>query len=141
MCIRDRLEYRAKWDAAFKAYVSKLAEGKLPVIVTGDLNVAHQPIDLARPKENYNKISGYTQTEIDGLSALLKAGFVDTFRYFHPEQVKYSWWSQRFGARMKNVGWRIDYVLVSGGFEKQVKDAFILNDVMGSDHCPVGIKW
>ncbi len=136
-----RLEYRATWDAAFKAYVSKLAKGKLPVIVTGDLNVAHQPIDLARPKENYNKISGYTQTEIDGLSALLKAGFVDTFRYFHPEQVKYSWWSQRFGARMKNVGWRIDYVLVSGGFEKQVKDAFILNDVMGSDHCPVGIKW
>ncbi len=136
-----RLAYRGEWDAAFRAYVGKLAKGKLPVIVTGDLNVAHQPIDLARPKDNYNKTSGYTQQEIDGLSALLKAGFVDTFRHIHPEQVKYSWWSQRFGARAKNVGWRIDYVLVSKGFESKVKDAFILNDVMGSDHCPVGIEW
>ena len=136
-----RLEYRSEWDAAFKSYVSKLAKGGTPVIITGDLNVAHQPIDLARPKENYNKTSGYTQTEIDGLDALMSAGFVDTFRHLHPTAVKYSWWSQRFGARAKNVGWRIDYVLVSNGFEKKVKDAFILNDVMGSDHCPVGIEW
>jgi exodeoxyribonuclease-3 len=136
-----RLDYRGEWDAAFRKYVTQLAKGKLPVIITGDLNVAHQPIDIARPKENYNKTSGYTQAEIDGLAALLKAGFVDTFRQMHPAEVKYSWWSQRFGARAKNVGWRIDYVLVSKGFEAKVKDAFILNEVMGSDHCPVGISW
>lgn len=136
-----RLAYRGEWDAAFRTYVNKLANGKRPVIVTGDLNVAHQPIDLARPKDNYNKTSGYTQQEIDGLSALLASGWVDTFRHRHPDVVKYSWWSQRFGARAKNVGWRIDYVLVSKGFEKQVKEAFILNEVMGSDHCPVGIVW
>ncbi len=136
-----RLDYRGDWDVAFRSYVTKLAKGKLPVIVTGDLNVAHQPIDIARPKENYNKTSGYTQPEIDGITSLLEAGFVDTFRHLHPTEVKYSWWSQRFGARAKNVGWRIDYVLVSAGFEKQVKDAFILNEVMGSDHCPVGITW
>ena len=136
-----RLDYRGEWDAAFRAYVSKLAKGKLPVIVTGDLNVAFQPIDIARPKDNYNKTSGYTQQEIDGMAALQAAGFVDTFRHFHPDEVKYSWWSQRFGARARNVGWRIDYVLVSKGFEKKVKEAFILNDVMGSDHCPVGIVW
>jgi len=136
-----RLGYRGEWDAAFRDYVSKLSKGKLPVIITGDLNVAHQPIDIARPKENYNKTSGYTQVEIDGMDTLLKAGFVDTFRHIHPEVVKYSWWSQRFGARARNVGWRIDYVLVSKGFEKKVKEAFILNEVLGSDHCPVGIVW
>lgn len=136
-----RLDYRGEWDAAFRKYVTKLAKGKLPVIITGDLNVAHQPIDIARPKENYNKTSGYTQQEIDGLDALLKAGFVDTYRHLHPTDVKYSWWSQRLGARAKNVGWRIDYVLVSQGFETKLKDAFILNEVMGSDHCPVGITW
>ena len=136
-----RLDYRGEWDAAFRAYVSKLAKGKLPVIVTGDLNVAFQPIDIARPKDNYNKTSGYTQQEIDGLSALLASGWVDSFRHRHPDVVKYSWWSQRFGARTKNVGWRIDYVLVTKGFETKVKDAFILNEVMGSDHCPVGITW
>ncbi len=136
-----RLGYRQEWDAAFRSYVTQLTKGKLPVIITGDLNVAHRPIDIARPKENYNKTSGYTQQEIDGLGALLDDGFVDTFRHFHPEVVKYSWWSQRFGARAKNVGWRIDYVLVSKGFEKKVKEAFILNEVLGSDHCPVGITW
>lgn len=136
-----RLAYRGEWDAAFRAYAARLAKGKAPVIICGDLNVAHQPIDIARPKENYNRTSGYTQQEIDGMSALLAAGFVDTFRHLHPDAVKYSWWSQRFGARAKNVGWRIDYVLVSKGFEKKVKEAFILNEVMGSDHCPVGITW
>lgn len=136
-----RLGYRATWDEALRNYLVKLASGKKPVIFTGDLNVAHQPIDIARPKPNYNKTAGYMQSEIDGISALLAAGYVDTFRHMHPEVVKYSWWSQRFGAREKNVGWRIDYVLVSKGFEKKVKEAFILNDVMGSDHCPVGIEW
>lgn len=121
--------------------MSKLASGKRPVIFTGDLNVAHQPIDIARPKDNYNKTAGYTQVEIDGMTKLLDAGFTDTFRHFHPEAVKYSWWSFRMQARARNVGWRIDYVLVSKGFEQKVKDAFILNEVMGSDHCPVGITW
>jgi exodeoxyribonuclease III len=136
-----RLAYRAQWDAALRNYLAGLAKGKRPVVFTGDLNVAHRPIDLARPKENYNKTSGYTQTEIDGMDALLAAGFVDTYRHLHPSTITYSWWSQRFGARAKNVGWRIDYVLVSKGFEHNVKDAFILTDVMGSDHCPVGITW
>lgn len=136
-----RLEYRQQWDIALRAYLVDLASGKRPVIFTGDLNVAHQPIDIARPKANYNKTAGYTQAEIDGISALLDAGFVDTFRHFHPEVVKYSWWNQRFNSRATNVGWRIDYVVVSKGFEKKVKDAFILNEVMGSDHCPVGIVW
>lgn len=136
-----RLGYRKQWDEALRAHLVGLASGKRPVIFTGDLNVAHQPIDIARPKANYNKTAGYTQAEIDGIAALLGAGFVDTFRHKHPEEVKYSWWSQRFGAREKNIGWRIDYVLVSKGFEKKVKEAFILNDVMGSDHCPVGITW
>ena len=136
-----RLGYRKQWDAALREHLVNLASGKRPVIFTGDLNVAHQPIDIARPQANYNKTSGYTQVEIDGMTALLNAGFVDTFRAMYPEVVKYSWWSQRFGARAKNIGWRIDYVLVSKGFEKQVKDAFILNEVLGSDHCPVGIEW
>lgn len=136
-----RLGYRGTWDAALRAHLVKLAAGKLPVIFTGDLNVAHQPIDIARPKPNYNKTAGYMQSEIDGIAALLGTGYVDTFRHMYPEVVKYSWWSQRFGAREKNVGWRIDYVLVSKGFEKKVKEAFILNEVMGSDHCPVGIVW
>ena len=136
-----RLEYRRQWDIALRAYLVELAQGKRPVIFTGDLNVAHQPIDIARPKPNYNKTAGYTQPEIDGFSALLDAGFIDTFRHFHPEVVKYSWWNQRFNSRATNVGWRIDYVLVSKGFEKKIKEAFILNEVMGSDHCPVGIAW
>ncbi|HQV52399.1 MAG: exodeoxyribonuclease III [Flavobacteriales bacterium] len=136
-----RLTYRTEWDVTLRAYLVELSAQQLPVIFTGDLNVAHQPIDIARPKENYNKTAGYTQKEIDGMSALLATGYVDTFRKKHPELVKYSWWSQRFGMRAKNVGWRIDYVLVSPGFEKKIKDAFILNEVMGSDHCPVGIEW
>lgn len=136
-----RLEYRQQWDEALRTYLQSLAASKLPVIFTGDLNVAHQPIDLARPKANYNKTAGYTQAEIDGLSALLEAGFVDSFRHFHPDEVKYSWWNQRFNSRATNVGWRIDYVVVSKGFETRIKEAFILNEVMGSDHCPVGIEW
>jgi exodeoxyribonuclease III len=136
-----RLDYRQEWDAAFADYVQQLAKGGKPVIICGDLNVAHREIDLARPKANYNKSAGYMQEEIDGLDALLAIGFVDTFRHLHPEEVKYSWWSFRAGARGKNIGWRIDYVLVSEGFEKKVKEAFILNDVLGSDHCPVGVVW
>lgn len=136
-----RLEYRQQWDDDLRAYLTKLASGKLPVIFTGDLNVAHHPIDIARPKDNYNKTAGYTQVEIDGMTKLLDAGFTDSFRHFHPDVVKYSWWSFRMQARARNVGWRIDYVVVSKGFEKKIQEAFILNEVMGSDHCPVGIVW
>ncbi|MEY4288937.1 MAG: hypothetical protein RLZZ30_1025 [Bacteroidota bacterium] len=134
-----RLGYRQTWDAAFLAYLKKL-ESKKPVIVCGDFNVAHQAIDLARPKENYNKAAGYMQEEIDGMNRFVENGLIDTFRALNPEQVKYSWWSYRAGAREKNVGWRIDYFLVSENFLSQVKESFILNDVYGSDHCPVGIQ-
>jgi exodeoxyribonuclease-3 len=134
-----RLDYRSEWDQAFCSYLKNL-EAKKPVIVCGDFNVAHQPIDLARPKPNYNKSAGYTQKEIDGFSRFMDRGFVDTFRNKYPDEVKYSWWSYRAGAREKNVGWRIDYFLVSEGFLPKVKDAFILNEFMGSDHCPLGIE-
>ena len=133
-----RLPYRQQWDADFLAYLKKCEKTK-PVIICGDLNVAHQAIDLARPKENYNKSAGYMQEEIDGLSRFVEAGLVDTFRYFNPDQAKYSWWSYRAGAREKNVGWRIDYFLASESFLNRISDAEIYNDILGSDHCPVGI--
>lgn len=131
-----RLDYRASWDAAFAAYLKKIRKKK-PVVVTGDFNVAHQPIDLARPKPNYNKTSGYTQVEIDGMDGLLKAGFIDSYRHLYPEKVEYTFWSVRFGARAKNVGWRIDYFLVDKRIKDQIKDVVIDTDIMGSDHCPV----
>ncbi|HIE65622.1 MAG: exodeoxyribonuclease III [Nitrospira sp.] len=131
-----RLEYRKQWDADFLAYLKDLETNK-PVIACGDLNVAHQPIDLARPKPNYNKSAGYMQEEIDGMDHLIAADFIDTFRYLNPNKVKYSWWSFRAGARARNVGWRIDYFLISPGLADSIKDADILNEVMGSDHCPV----
>ncbi|MDX5324732.1 MAG: endonuclease/exonuclease/phosphatase family protein, partial [Bacteroidota bacterium] len=105
----------------------------------GDLNVAHKEIDIARPKANYNKTAGFTQTEIDGMDAYLSSDLVDTWREQHPDEVKYSWWSFRGQARAKNIGWRIDYVLVSRSLFSRVTDSFIWNDVEGSDHCPVGI--
>ena len=131
-----RLDYRQKWDADFLSYLKKLEKEK-PVVLCGDLNVAHTDIDLARPKTNYNKTPGYTQAEIDGLDNLVASGFVDTFRYKYPDRIKYSWWSYRAGARQKNVGWRIDYFLVSKSLTSRIKDADILNEFMGSDHCPV----
>lgn len=135
-----RLEYRQEWDLAFFNYLKKLENTK-PVVVCGDFNVAHRPIDLARPKPNYNKSAGYMQEEIDGMDRFTQGGLVDTFRHFNPELTdKYSWWSYRAGARGKNVGWRIDYFLVSESFIPQVQKAYILNEVMGSDHCPVGIE-
>lgn len=135
-----RLDYRQQWDKAFFDYLKKMEEMK-PVLVCGDFNVAHKPVDLARPKPNYNKSAGFMQEEIDGMDRFTQGGLVDTFRYFYPDVTdKYSWWSYRAGARGKNVGWRIDYFLVSKSFMPQVKDAFILNDIMGSDHCPVGIE-
>jgi exodeoxyribonuclease-3 len=134
-----RLPYRQTWDAAFLAYLKAL-ETKKPVIVCGDLNVAHHEIDLARPKQNYNKAAGYMQEEIDGMDNFVNAGFVDTFRYLYPEQIKYSWWSYRAGARARNVGWRIDYFLCSPSLSEQIKDAEVLDQIMGSDHCPVSLE-
>ncbi len=135
-----RLDYRSTWDEAFTNYLFNLGKVK-KVIVTGDFNVAHQPIDLARPESNYNKSSGYTQVEIDGFKNLLqKNAFVDTFRHLHPEKETYSYWNQRFRARDRNIGWRIDYFLVPQQMMLSVKSAFILNEVHGSDHCPVGIE-
>ena len=133
-----RLPYRTQWDVDFKIYLKNLEKSK-PVIVCGDFNVAHQPIDIARPKANYNKSAGYTQQEIDGFSGILENGFVDTFRHFHPDEVKYTWWSFRAGARGNNIGWRIDYFLVSKSLISTVKEAFIFNEYVGSDHCPLGI--
>jgi exodeoxyribonuclease III len=134
-----RLDYRKEWDSHLRDYIHDLDQKK-PVIFTGDLNVAHEPIDLARPKENYNKVAGYTQVEIDGFKEFLKLDLVDTFRHFYKDKVQYTYWSQRFNARAAGIGWRIDYFLVSKRFMKHVKDAFIMDDIMGSDHCPVGIE-
>jgi exodeoxyribonuclease-3 len=131
-----RLEYRQQWDADFLSYMKKLG-GEKPVIACGDFNVAHRPVDLARPKPNYNKTAGYMQAEIDGMDNIVAAEFVDTYRHMHPETVKYSWWSYRAAARKRNIGWRIDYFLVSPDLAGTVKNADILNDIMGSDHCPV----
>lgn len=133
-----RIDYRQEWDKALLAHMQKLEESK-PVILCGDMNVAHQPIDLKNPKSNWNKTAGYTEWEVAGMDNFLKGGYTDTFRYFYPEEIKYSWWSYRMNARAKNVGWRIDYFLVSDKYMDHVEDAFILNDVLGSDHCPVGI--
>ncbi len=131
--------YRKSWDEAFLNYVLEL-ESKKPVMICGDLNVAHKSIDLKNDKINYNKTAGYTQLEIDGMDAIVSAGYVDTFRHFYPEEEKYSWWSFRANAREKNIGWRIDYFLSSPKLIGSVEDAFILNEVHGSDHCPVGIE-
>ena len=134
-----RLSYRQQWDADFLSYVQQLEQNK-PVVVCGDLNVAHKDIDLARPKPNYNKSAGYTQAEIDGIDNLTAAGYIDAFRHVHPDTVKYSWWSYRAGARERNVGWRIDYFLVSPSLQAEISDADIHNDIHGSDHCPVSLS-
>jgi exodeoxyribonuclease-3 len=132
-----RLGYRQNWDKAFYDFLKSLEENK-PVIVCGDFNVAHTEIDLARPKPNYNKSAGYMQEEIDGMDRFLSGGFKDTFRLFNPGlKEAYSWWSYRAGARERNIGWRIDYFLVSDSMVPSIKSADILSDVRGSDHCPV----
>ena len=134
-----RLDYRMEWEKAFLAYLKKLEENK-PVIFCGDLNVAHQEIDLKNPKTN-RKNAGFTDEERARFSELLKEGFVDTFRYFYPEETGiYSWWSYRFHAREKNAGWRIDYFLVSEVLKDELKDAKIHTEIFGSDHCPVELE-
>ena len=135
-----RLGYRQNWDNAFFDYLKSL-EAYKPVIICGDFNVAHKPIDLARPKANFNKTAGYMQEEIDGMERFIRGGLADTFRHIYPDAIeRYSWWSYRIGARSKNVGWRIDYFLASQSILPFVKDAFIFDDIIGSDHCPVGIE-
>lgn len=133
-----RLAYRQQWDKDFLNYLKKLEESK-PVIVCGDLNVAHKEIDLKNPKPNYNKSAGFMQEEIDGMDNYIKADLIDTFRFLNPDKVKYSWWSYRGGARERNVGWRIDYFLTSKSLAKKLANAEIHNDAMGSDHCAVSI--
>lgn len=136
----SRLSDRQNFDAAFLSYLKELEKNK-PVIVCGDFNVAHKDIDLARPKPNYNKSAGFMQEEIDGMDNFTNAGLLDSFRYLHPEKAEaYSWWSYRGGARDRNVGWRIDYFLISESLKKQLKTASILSDMHGSDHCPVEIE-
>ena len=130
-----RLAYRMKWEDDFQAYLHKLDESK-PVIVCGDMNVAHEEIDIKNPKTNH-KNAGFTDEERQKMTQLLANGFTDTFRSLYPEQVSYSWWSYRFHAREKNAGWRIDYFLVSDRLKPEVKDAKIHTEIMGSDHCPV----
>ena len=132
-----RLDYRMKWEDDFQAYLHKLDEKK-PVIVCGDMNVAHQEIDLKNPKTNH-KNAGFTDEEREKMSQLLSNGFIDTFRTLYPEQVTYSWWSYRFRAREKNTGWRIDYFLISERLRDRLEDAKIHTEIMGSDHCPVEI--
>ena len=134
-----RLDYRIQWEDAFRSYIMKLDTQK-PVIICGDLNVAHKEIDLKNPKSN-RRNAGFTDEEREKFSTLLDAGFTDTFRYFNPDMENiYSWWSYRFQARQKNAGWRIDYFLVSKRLEEQLTGASIHTDIFGSDHCPVEVN-
>jgi len=135
-----RLDYRKTWDDDFRAYLENLKKTK-PVILCGDLNVAHKAIDLKNDKANYNKTAGYTQVEIDGMDKLLDVGFVDSFRHFYPEKEgMYTFWSYRFKSRQRNTGWRIDYFLVSESFMDKVKSNEILSEYYGSDHCPIELE-
>lgn len=134
-----RLDYRMDWEEAFRNYLLSLKEKK-GVIVCGDMNVAHKEIDLKNPKTNHNN-AGFTDEERGKMTELLESGFVDSFRYFYPDtEGIYSWWSYRFKAREKNIGWRIDYFLVSSDMTGQMENAKIHTDIMGSDHCPVGLQ-
>ncbi|XYZ68371.1 exodeoxyribonuclease III [Bacillus amyloliquefaciens] len=132
----ERIDYRLQWEADFKDYLQKL-DRKKPVILCGDLNVAHREIDLKNPKAN-RKNAGFSEQEREAFSALLNAGFTDSFRYLYPDQEgAYSWWSYRTNAREKNIGWRLDYVIVSDRLKQRISQAAICADIMGSDHCPV----
>ena len=134
-----RLEYRMEWEEEFKKYLKNLDKIK-PVIICGDLNVAHKEIDLKNPKTN-RKNAGFTDEERNKMTKLLEAGFIDTFRQLYPnKEGAYSWWSYMGKAREKNVGWRIDYFLTSGRFSNKIKEAYIYPEIMGSDHCPVGLE-
>ena len=133
----SRLDYRQQWDQDFLAFLKKL-ETKKPVVFCGDLNVAHNEIDLTNPKANVNN-HGFTREERAGFDRIVKAGFIDTFRELQTEGGHYTWWSQLNDCRKRNIGWRIDYFCMSAAFRPRLKDAFILRKVTGSDHCPVGV--
>ena len=133
-----RLDFKLEFNNALLNYMEKLREKK-PIVLIGDFNVAHKEIDIARPKDNIHN-AGFTIEERQWMDKLLSKGYIDTFRMFHPnEKGAYSWWTYRFNARARNIGWRVDYVIVSNELKDKVKDAFILKDVYGSDHAPVGI--
>lgn len=135
----ERLDYRMVWEDEFRKYMQELEKNK-PVIVCGDLNVAHKEIDLKNPKTNRNN-AGFTDEERNKFTELMNAGFIDTFRYFYPEQEGiYSWWSYRFKAREKNAGWRIDYFLTSGSMKDRLLSAKIHTEILGSDHCPIELQ-
>ena len=134
----ERLEYRQIWEDEVRKYLIELNKNK-PVIMCGDLNVAHQEIDLKNPKTN-RRNAGFTDEERNKMTELLNSGFTDTFRYTYPDKVEYSWWSYMGHAREKNIGWRIDYFIVSDSIRKKIKDAKIYTEIMGSDHCPVGLE-
>ena len=133
-----RLDYRMRWEDDFRAYLTELDKTK-PVIVCGDMNVAHEEIDLKNPKTNRGN-PGFSDEEREKFTELLNAGFTDSFRYLYPDKTDaYSWWSYRAAARQRNIGWRIDYFVVSDRLRENIKDAYILPELMGSDHCPVGL--
>ncbi|MDF2613031.1 MAG: xth [Clostridia bacterium] len=134
-----RIDYRVQWEKDFREYLRGLDKEK-PVILCGDLNVAHEAIDLKNPKANEGS-AGYSKQEREQLNHLLDAGFIDTYRYFYPDKEgAYSWWSYKFKARANNAGWRIDYFLVSKRLKEHLKEAYIYSDILGSDHCPVGLE-
>lgn len=134
----SRLGYRETFDEAFNEYLYELSQDK-PLIVTGDFNVAPTALDLARPDENFNKTAGFTQIEIDGVEALYRIGMFDAWRTLHPDAIQYTFWNQRIRAREKNIGWRIDYFLLTNNLLDHLKSAEILDQIMGSDHCPIRI--
>ena len=134
----ERLDYRMVWEDEIRKYLLELNKKK-PVIMCGDLNVAHEEIDLKNPRTNKGN-AGFTNEEREKMTELLNAGFIDSYRYLYPEKIEYSWWSYMGHAREKNVGWRIDYFIVSKSIEKQIKEAKIYPEIMGSDHCPVGLE-
>ena len=135
----ERLDYRMVWENEFRNYLLKL-NGIKPVVLCGDLNVAHKEIDLKNPKTNHRN-AGFTDEEREKMTELLDAGFTDSFRYLYPNEIeKYTWWSYMFHAREKNAGWRIDYFIVSKSIEEKIKESYIYSNVMGSDHCPVGLE-
>ena len=134
-----RLDYRMQWEDDLRAYICRLDQRKA-IVYCGDLNVSHQEIDIKNPKTNHFS-AGFSDEERQKFTDLLAAGFADTFRTLYPDKVQYSWWSYMYHAREKNVGWRLDYFVVSERLMPRIKDSFILSDVMGSDHCPIGIKF
>lgn len=133
-----RLDYRMEWEDALRNYIIEL-DSKKPVIYCGDLNVAHNEIDLKNPKTNHQN-AGFSDEEREKFSALLESGFTDSYRFLYPDKVEYSWWSYMFQARAKNAGWRIDYFVISNSLRDKLKDSIIYTDVLGSDHCPIGIE-